>query len=472
MHTASAALISCLALTCLGSSMAQASCAEDLTRIQTSMERAKSDLLPRLQALVDEAQARARARDSAGCEAATSQALQLLQLPVLPPVKLSTPMTDSGDPARADKPSKPAASPDKASPDGRAGSQGPDAGQAGQTQSQQIPTASQNPPRSPFTPPQGRSSSQAGQQSSKAAPPDFPLFLSSRDLIGIDVMDRDNSGHNLGRVDNLIIDRASGRTLYVLLKPESLLDWDRDRIVVPYDALLFSGRWDRPTLRLPTAKIESAPRIRERDLEALVHDPEWRRAVTDYFGSTLTEGASGVGKSRQASATPTGPRPAARGTPAGGPSAPSSSPGQMSGPKAQPGEGAMGPTAGSGSSAGATTSAALHQPPGGPDPIHGQALAKRACAACHTFNRGGPTRVGPNLFDVTARPVASVENYTYSTALKAHKGSWDAASLDAFLKNPRSYAAGTYMAFPGISSDRDRQDVVAYLESLTAGAPK
>jgi cytochrome c len=63
-----------------------------------------------------------------------------------------------------------------------------------------------------------------------------------------------------------------------------------------------------------------------------------------------------------------------------------------------------------------------------------------------------------------------VASYNYSPALKGHQGNWDAASLDAFLKKPRGYAPGTYMTFAGIGSDRDRQDVVAYLDGLKAGA--
>jgi cytochrome c len=80
--------------------------------------------------------------------------------------------------------------------------------------------------------------------------------------------------------------------------------------------------------------------------------------------------------------------------------------------------------------------------------------------------------VGPNLFGVAERPVASVPGYNYSNALKAHQGKWDQATLDAFLKSPKGYAPGTYMTYPGISSERDRRDVVAYLESLKPGAAK
>jgi cytochrome c2 len=110
----------------------------------------------------------------------------------------------------------------------------------------------------------------------------------------------------------------------------------------------------------------------------------------------------------------------------------------------------------------------------GSDPDQGQVIAQRLCAACHTFNQGGPTRVGPNLFGVAQRPIASVPGYKYSAALKGHSGQWDESSLDAFLKDPRGFAPGTYMIFPGIRSETDRRNVVAYLEKLgeTTGAAK
>jgi len=150
---------------------------------------------------------------------------------------------------------------------------------------------------------------------------------------------------------------------------------------------------------------------------------------------------------------------------------PSNATGPSSDPKASPGEGATGPVAGLSEPAGSAVTAALAPPPGA-DPNHGQTLAQRACAACHTLNQGGPTRVGPNLFGVEERPIASVPGYNYSAALKAHNGAWAEGNLDAFLKNPRAYAPGTFMTFAGINSDRDRGDVVAYLESLKAGAGK
>lgn len=99
------------------------------------------------------------------------------------------------------------------------------------------------------------------------------------------------------------------------------------------------------------------------------------------------------------------------------------------------------------------------------DPAHGQSVAK-VCSACHSLDKGGQIRVGPPLYGVDGRQVAAVQGFSYSGALRAKAGDWDDATLNAFLKSPRSYAPGTRMAYPGIANDRDRADVVAYLKTL------
>jgi cytochrome c len=292
-----------------------------------------------------------------------------------------------------------------------------------------------------------------------------PFFVSTRDLLGVVVLDHDNRARTLGWVGNLVLDRSTGRIQYVILESGGFLGWDRNRIVVPYNLLAFGGRWDRPVLLVPASKIENAPRVRESDLVDLMGDPDWRRAIAVYFGTGLTESASGA--SGAGVPATSGPRQQAAATPA----APDTA-GRASEPMAQPGEGATGPTASSGHPAASVTTTALATPQtsGGPDPKHGQAVVQRSCAACHTFNQGGPTRVGPNLFGVTARQIADAPGYNYSPALKSHQGQhWDQADLDAFLKSPRTFAPGTRMTFPGITSDQDRRDVIAYLESLKPG---
>ena len=102
----------------------------------------------------------------------------------------------------------------------------------------------------------------------------------------------------------------------------------------------------------------------------------------------------------------------------------------------------------------------------GADPEAG-AKAFRQCKACHTVESGGANRVGPNLYGVVGRAVASVDGFKYSSAMQDHGGNWDVESLDAFLENPRKAVPRTRMSFRGISDPQDRADMIAYLNTQT-----
>ena len=93
----------------------------------------------------------------------------------------------------------------------------------------------------------------------------------------------------------------------------------------------------------------------------------------------------------------------------------------------------------------------------------------KKCAACHTFEKGGPNRIGPNLYNVLGEPIAEDRGgYQFSPALTAHKGQkWDVDELNQWLSNPQSFAKGTKMTFAGLPKPQDRANVVAYLNSLS-----
>jgi cytochrome c len=100
------------------------------------------------------------------------------------------------------------------------------------------------------------------------------------------------------------------------------------------------------------------------------------------------------------------------------------------------------------------------------DPKRGEQVAK-VCAACHSFDKGGPNKIGPNLWGVTEEQIAAVPNYQFSAALLADKGEkWDPEKLNQWLYKPQAFAKGTKMTFAGIPKAQDRADVIAYLESL------
>ena len=96
----------------------------------------------------------------------------------------------------------------------------------------------------------------------------------------------------------------------------------------------------------------------------------------------------------------------------------------------------------------------------------GQATAKQ-CQACHTFEKGGPNRVGPNLWGIVGRARASEAGFNYSAAMKAKGGTWTFGELYAFLTTPRGYIPGTNMTFAGLTRGQQRADVIDYLHTLS-----
>lgn len=98
------------------------------------------------------------------------------------------------------------------------------------------------------------------------------------------------------------------------------------------------------------------------------------------------------------------------------------------------------------------------------DATAGERVFKK-CASCHTVEKGGKNRVGPNLYGIVGQAVASAEGFRYSDAMKEFGGEWSPDRLSAYLENPRKAVKGTRMSFAGLKSEEDRADVIAYLNS-------
>ncbi len=94
------------------------------------------------------------------------------------------------------------------------------------------------------------------------------------------------------------------------------------------------------------------------------------------------------------------------------------------------------------------------------------ATAAKKCLACHDFSKGGPNKVGPNLWGIVGRERAVHGGFAFSTAMKSKSGKWTIEELNSYLKNPRAMVPGTSMAFIGLTKPNERADVIAYLNSL------
>jgi cytochrome c len=92
----------------------------------------------------------------------------------------------------------------------------------------------------------------------------------------------------------------------------------------------------------------------------------------------------------------------------------------------------------------------------------------KKCLTCHDFEKGGPNKIGPNLYGIVGNHHAHADGFAYSTAMQALKDkTWDYEAINHFVTNPKAAIAGTKMAFAGLSKQQDRINLIAYLRTLS-----
>jgi cytochrome c len=102
----------------------------------------------------------------------------------------------------------------------------------------------------------------------------------------------------------------------------------------------------------------------------------------------------------------------------------------------------------------------------GGDVARGAQVFSSRCAVCHSAAKGGPIKIGPNLFAVVGRRAGTFPGYTYSPAMQKSGIVWSAATLGSYLTQPATAVPGNKMAFAGVSDAGTRDDLIAYLGSL------
>jgi len=101
------------------------------------------------------------------------------------------------------------------------------------------------------------------------------------------------------------------------------------------------------------------------------------------------------------------------------------------------------------------------------DEKKGANLFKTRCAQCHTVEKGGGNKIGPELHGLFGRHTGSVPGFSYTDSNKQKGIEWNENTLFEYLENPKKYIPGTKMAFGGLKKDKDRNDLITYLKSAT-----
>jgi len=90
----------------------------------------------------------------------------------------------------------------------------------------------------------------------------------------------------------------------------------------------------------------------------------------------------------------------------------------------------------------------------------------QACVRCHSYTEGDPAKIGPNLFGVVGRPVASFPGFDYSARLSRRGGTWNTSRLHTFFTEKKPFSQGSHMAFRALTLKKDRELLITLLKSF------